>query len=162
MARKTRDVTIALADGNRDNGKMFRITEMPAVRAEKWATRALLAMAKSGAEVPDEALQAGAASLLGAGIQAFTRISFLEAEPLLDEMMGCVEIVPDPSRKDVVRPLIDDDIEEVATRLFLRGEVVDVHTGFSMNAAMSRLGQAAKEADSSSPTPTSPKSSEPS
>ncbi len=42
-------------------------------------------------------------------------------------MMDCVEI----KEERAVRALTPDDIEEVGTRLFLRGEVFKLHTGFS-------------------------------
>jgi len=157
MARKTKDVTIALAEANRDNGKTFRITEMPAVQAEKWAARALLAMSRSGVEIPEEALSAGAATLLAAGLRSFTSMAFDDAEQLLDEMFACIEFV---SSSGVVRALIEDDIDEVSTRLFLRGEVIEIHTGFSMTATLSTLGAAAKARSNSSDTSTSLKPSE--
>ena len=158
MARKVRDVTIALE--NRDTGKTFRITEMPAVQAEKWAARALLAMSRSGVEIPEEAMAAGAATLLAAGLRAFTSMAFDDAEQLLDEMFACIEYVPDPTRPTITRALIDDDIDEVATRLLLRGEVIEVHTGFSVTASLSTLGAAAKAKAATPDTSTSLKSSD--
>jgi hypothetical protein len=156
VARKVKDVTITL--NNRDTGKVFRLTEMPAVQAEKWAARALLAMSRSGVEIPEEAMSAGAAALLAAGLRSFTSMAFEDAEQLLDEMFACIQIV---TTSGVVRALIDDDIDEVATRLFLRGEVIEIHTGFSVTATLSTLGAAAKATDgNSSAMPTSPPSSE--
>jgi hypothetical protein len=37
---------------DRDKGKRFKITEMPAMKAEKWAARFFLALAKSGIDIP--------------------------------------------------------------------------------------------------------------
>ncbi|MNL82434.1 hypothetical protein D3C87_2098140 [compost metagenome] len=51
--------------------------------------------------------------------------------------MGCVQIQPSPS---VVRPLIDDDIEEVATLFHLRKQVLGLHMDFSTAAAPSTSG----------------------
>ena len=145
--RKTKIVTIT-AEG-RDKGKSYLITEMPAMQAEKWAAKALLALSRSGVEIEDETLQMGAAAVLAAGLTAFRRMNFADAEPLLDEMMSCVAFVPDRTRIDPVanapltRPLFPDDIEEVATLLTLRGEVVEIHTGFSVAAALSNAAAAA-------------------
>jgi hypothetical protein len=158
MARKVKDVAITLE--NRDTGKTFRITEMPAVQAEKWAARALLAMSRSGVEIPEEAMTAGAATLLAAGLRSFTSMAFEDAEQLLDEMFDCVQFVPDPKQPLVTRALIDDDIDEVATRLLLRGEVIEVHTGFSVTATLSTLGAAAKAKAGSSDMQTSQPSSD--
>jgi hypothetical protein len=141
MARKTIDITIT-AEG-RDNGKLFRLTEMSAAAAERWAMRALAAIGQSGAEIPEDITAAGFAGIVALGIRAFTGIPWELAEPLLAEMMTCVAIVPDPSRPQVVRPLFgDDDIEEIATRLRLRDEVLNLHAGFSIGAYLSRFKEA--------------------
>lgn len=170
MARKTKAVQIT-AEG-RDKGKTFWITEMGAVPAEKWAQRALLAFAKSGRnEVPEDIAAGGAAGLIAIGLRALTSMDFEDAEPLLDEMLGCVLFVPDPSKIDqlnkqpITRPVIWDgdaaDVEEVKTLLRLRDDVMELHLGFSIAAFLSTLGEKAKAALSNSPdTPTSPNQSE--
>ena len=61
--------------------------------------------------------------------------------PLLDEMMTCVAVW-DAHHKDYRTDLLDDDIEEIATRFLLRAEVVELHTGFPVTAALSTLGAA--------------------
>jgi hypothetical protein len=133
MARKTLTVTID-ADG-RDQDKAFLIKEMPAAQAEKWAARAFLALAKSGVQIPENLASAGLAGIAALGIKALGGMAFEDAEPLLDEMFQCISIIPDPSRPGVVRALIEDDIEEVATRLRLRKEVFSLHTSFFSSAA---------------------------
>jgi hypothetical protein len=57
------------------------------------------------------------------------------AEPLLDELLTCVEFMPDPARPEVVRSLIDDDIEEVATIFKLQKEVLALHVDFLKGAS---------------------------
>lgn len=52
------------------------------------------------------------------------------AEPLLEEMWACVQIMPDSSKPHVVRNLIEQDIEEIATRIKLRAEVWKLHVDF--------------------------------
>ena len=119
MARKSQTVTIA-AD-NRDRGKVFVLTEMSAVAAERWATRALLALSRSGVEMPDSIADGGMAGMAVVGFKALTALAFEDADLLLAEMMACVQIMPDPSRPSVVRNLlIEDDVEEVSTLLTLR------------------------------------------
>lgn len=133
MARKTEDVTIS-DKSSRDAGKTFRITEMPPRKAEKWAIRALLATARSGIELPDDIAAGGAMRAIGyVGLRAITGLDFADAEPLLDEMLECVEIV----EKKIVRPMTDDDIEEVRTIVLLRQKVLELHVGFSLAAALS-------------------------
>jgi hypothetical protein len=129
--RKTATVRID-ADGKRDAGKTFVLTEMPAMQAEGWAIRALLALSKSDVTIPPDIARQGLAGIASLGLKAISRIPFVEAQPLLTEMMSCVQFMPDPSRPMVVRPLIDDDVEELATLGRLRMEVFQLHVGFSM------------------------------
>lgn len=169
MARRTETVTIS-AEG-RDNGKTFFITEFPPRKAEAWAVRALTAIARSGKdgldpETVDAIKNSGMAAMAALGLRAITSMSYDDAMPLLDEMLEAVKFVPDVSKIDKTtmypfcRPVNDDDIEEVATLLFLRDEVFKLHTGFSVAAYLSELGSAAKEAMTSPTTPMSPGSSE--
>lgn len=167
MARKTKVVVIpAPKTGereNRDAGKAFLLTEMDAVRTEKWAARALLAIAAGGVDIPPEVLQMGAPAVVAAGFRSLVTMAFADAEPLLDEMMQCVSFIPDRRKPDVTRPLDPEDIDEVTTLLTLRGEVVELHTGFSVAAFLSKLGKAASTmtpTPDSSDTPTSPSPSE--
>ena len=69
------------------------------------------------------------------GLEMVAQIPPEDARPLLDELMRCVQAVPDPSNQSVKRPLIDDDTEEVTTRLKLRGEVLKLHVDFLTAAA---------------------------
>ncbi|MEI7296596.1 hypothetical protein WCQ02_31020 [Paraburkholderia tropica] len=139
MGRKTKTIVVE-AEG-RDQGKMFTLNEMPPSQAEKWAFRALLALSKSGVEVPEDIASSGLAGVAALGIKAFSGLRFEDAEPLLDEMFAMVSYVPDPSKPAIKRgfagvgPLIDDDIEEISTRLLLRKELFALHTSFFTTAA---------------------------
>lgn len=137
MARK--QATVTISKPGRDFGKVFVITEMSAAAGEEWAGRALFAMLNAGVDIPDNIAGAGLAGVASLGLAALTRVSFDAAKPLLDEMFSCVQIQPSPS---VTRALIDDDIEEVATRLQLRKEVWNLHVDFSIAAGSSTSGQA--------------------
>ena len=132
MARKETFITI---DANgRDQGKVFYIKEMAASQAEWWAMRALMAMGRGGVDIPDNLRSMGMAAMAVEGLKAVSKIPPDEARPLLDELMGCVQAVPNPADKSVVRPLIESDIEEVATRLNLRAEVFKLHVDFFATA----------------------------
>jgi hypothetical protein len=136
VARKQATVTIT-AEG-RDQGKVFYITEMAAMQAERWATRVLLAAAKSGMEISDETVGAGMAGLTAEGmLKAILGVPYAEAEPLLAEMLTCVKIIPDPSNPGFMRSDIESDIEEVSTLVKLRAEVFALHTNFSIGASRS-------------------------
>lgn len=130
MARKTLIVTIS--DINRDQGKIFSITEMPASRAESWAMRAGLALFHAKVELPSgfDPMRLSFAEMAEIGLQVLSGLKWEDAEPLLDEMWSCVQIQPDPVKPFVVRNLIEEDIEEISTRLRLRSEVWKLHTDF--------------------------------
>lgn len=145
MARKTVNVTIT-AEG-RDVGKRFKLTEMSAAAAEDWALRAFMSIAKGGMEIP-EGIPQSLAGIAILGLQALASADYATAKPLLDQMMGCIQVI---SSAGIVRPLMDEDIEEVATRVQLRKEVFEVHTGFFARAAAlkAKALQAAEAAASS-------------
>ena len=132
MPRKTSTLTIDA--NNRDQGKTFLITEMSADQAERWALRAGFVLMNTGVDLPELDGGISMADLSQMGLQtligAFSKVSYDQAEPLLNEMLSCVQIIPDPNKKDVSRALIDSDIEEVSTRLKLRKAVWDLHVDF--------------------------------
>lgn len=133
--RKTVDVTIS--EEGRDLGKVFRITEMSADQAERWAMRAFFALMNAGIDIPEDVAGMGLAGIAEIGLKALSRVPFEAAEPLLQDMMSCVQIVPDPGKPNVVRSLIEGDIEEILTRIQLRRAVFDVHVDFLKRVAPS-------------------------
>jgi hypothetical protein len=160
MARKEIDVTIT-ADG-RDKGKVFHIRELSAMHAEKWAMRALQAAVRAGVNIPDNIADQGMATIAAIGIQTLATMSFAEAEPLLDEMFECVLIKPDRAHPEIVRNLLEDDIEEVATRIKLRRDILDLHVSFSKPASPSTSTSQSSGMAAPSPslnTPMSPRRS---
>lgn len=128
MARATLNYTVT--DDGRDKGKVFVLTELPASQAESWALRSLLALMSGGVEVPAGFERMGMAAMAEVGIKALSQLKWEVAEPLLNEMWQCVQVMPDPARPHVVRRLIEEDIEEVMTRVKLRAEIWKLHTGF--------------------------------
>lgn len=133
MARK--EIYFTVEDKGRDLGKVFFIKEMAASQAEWWAIRAGLAMAKNGVNLPDNFSDMGMAGMAKVGLEMVAQISPDEARPLLDELMKCIQAVPDPANQSIKRALIDDDTEEVMTRLKLRSEVFKLHVDFFATVA---------------------------
>lgn len=154
--RKSKIVTIPFE--NRDKGKQFLITEMGAFQAEAWATRAFLALANSGVDLEGAHEDMGMAGLAYLGLRALTRVRYEDAKPLLDEMLTCIKIVPDPSNPSFVRDIVEgaDDVEDTATVLFLRAEVFELHTNFSIRDAISRSLAARDLSKTSGNSETSP------
>ncbi|PVX61234.1 hypothetical protein [Paraburkholderia unamae] len=139
-----KEKTIVITTEGRDKGKMFHITELPASQSEAWATRALFVMMNCGVEVPEDLLSAGLAGIAAIGVKSLSKVPYELARPLFDEMMDCIAIVPDPKQPLVKRgyggigPMIEDDIEEVSTRLQLKKAVLDLHLDFFLSAARSK------------------------
>lgn len=132
MARKV--LKLKITDEGRDKGKTFVITEMPARRGHQWATRALFGVMNAGVEIPDNIMSAGFAGVAAIGIKALGQLSVDVAEPLLNELLECVVIMPDPSKPEVTRELIDDDLEEIVTIFKLQKEALALHINFSTTA----------------------------
>lgn len=167
MARRTKVVRIETE--GRDRGKQFLITEMSAARAEDWAARLLITLARSedgkkflmtlgqsgldwsGVE------QLGLAGVAYVGIGAIGGIYWAEARELMGELMSCVSVMPDSRKSDFTRALVDsggdgDDIEEVATRARLKMEALELHTGFSIAGYVSKLRASLTRPASAGPT----------
>lgn len=156
--RKEKEIVIG-PDGGRDAGKVFVITEMPAMQGEKWAARALIAATRAGINIPENILGSGFAGVAILGIQALPTINFYDVEPLMDEMFKCIKIRPNPAAS-FARPLIEngtgDDIEEIGTRILLRKEVLALHMDFSEAAGLSNSTSEAAATSSLQTAQTSP------
>lgn len=160
--RRTVSVTIHPSpDGkeNRDAGKTFLITEVPATQAEEWGLRALMALGTSGIVVPQEMVDAGLIGAALIGYQAFMGAKPSEVLPLWREMLpACVQYEPSHGIK---LPYNDTLIEEVSTRLTLRKAIMELHTSFTAAELAQRLKAATSALSDSQSTSTSPGSSAP-
>ncbi len=128
MARNT--LNYHVTDEGRDKGKVFVLTEMAADDAESWAMRALLALMSANAEMPEGFERMGMAGMAEVGLKALSGLKWEVAKPLLDEMLTCVQFMPDPAKPQIVRKLFKGDVEEVMTLIKLRAEVWKLHTDF--------------------------------
>lgn len=140
--RREERLTIADKDpAYRDNGKVFVLKEMDAYTGQKWATRALFTLGRSGLQLPLEALGGGWAALAGFGLQALLSADYHQVEPLLDEMLGYAkyEHVPGhPLQTIAAGP--NCVVEEIKTFLTIHSALFKLHTGFSLPAASPNLG----------------------
>lgn len=154
-------VVVPSWEGSRDGGKHFLISEMPAAAAEKWAFRMFIALKGSGSEIPESAQRLGMVGVMFAGFNTFLRadVDPDAIEPLLDQMMTCVKFIRDPRATDkttgdpIATDLVsDDDILDVKTRMWLRSEVLRVHTGFMLVEAVLKWISDSKTPEGSSTT----------
>ena len=158
MARRTVTITIEDAEDpeNRDIGKTFVITEMPALVGERWAAQLLTLLAKSAVDVPDlpppESGMSGLAALSKAKIAA-PLISALQ-DPSLDAWLGCVQFQPKKAGLPLQKIAEGErcQIEEISTVSRLRFEVLDLHTGFFSKEKASTSATPSPKPTGSSPT----------
>lgn len=150
--REKKRVTIT-AKG-RDFGKIFVINEMPADQGERWASRAILAIANAGGRMPEGVIDGGLAglevswqSLMLVGMQAFAGLKWDEVEPLLAEMKPCIQWIPSANGKEVpgapaqdILPGEESQVEEIKTWYTLRLAWIELHLGFSVADVTSTSG----------------------
>lgn len=146
MSRRVEPVLMG-DDAGRDKGRSYRITEMHPVQAEEWAARAFLALAQSGASIPKDMMSSGMQGIAIVGITGLRGLPWGLAKPLMDELMACVEFVPDPKKPEFVLKDIDNHIEEVKTRLELKARAFVLHTGFSWADVLSNAEKASAAAE---------------
>ena len=142
--RKT--VTFTVSDEGRDHDKVFLLTEMSAAEAEDWALQAFFALMNAGIDIPEDVSEMGFAGIAAIGLKALGKVPYFMAEPLLNKIMECIKIVPDAKQPNVIRALIESDIEEPVTRIKLKKAVFELHTGSFMPAAPSTSAKAANQA----------------
>nr|DAX98245.1 MAG TPA: tail assembly chaperone protein [Caudoviricetes sp.] len=128
MALKTKEVTI---EKGRDAGVRFLVTEMPVVKADKWATKVLIALVNAGVEVPN--VNAGMLGITTMLLSSLQNIAEDKAIPLLDELLDCVQIIPEGGKP---RPLdlSMNDVQDFTTLWLLRKEALMLHIDFLQNA----------------------------
>ena len=130
MALKTKQITI---EYGRDKGRVFLITEMSAAHADNWAMRALIALANGGVDLGGLSPQQGMMGMAGVALDALGRLKADDAIPLLNELLDCVQIIPEGGRPTPVEYGL-----QRRGRLYhlwrLRKEVFALHTDFLQHA----------------------------
>lgn len=124
MGRHTETITIE--DEGRDKGKVFVITELPALDIERWTVRLVLALGKNGISLPDVQADSGFAGIAGILWVLMAQITPEDAEGLMATMMQGLKM----DEGKIVRDAGGDDIEEPETILQIRMAWVDLHAGF--------------------------------
>ena len=130
MALKTKQITI---EHGRDKGRVFLITEMPAAHADNWAMRALIALANGGVDLGGLSPQQGMMGMAGVALDALGRLKADDAIPLLNELLDCVQIIPEGGKPRQLN-MDFNDVEDFTTLWRLRKEVFALHTDFLQHA----------------------------
>lgn len=119
-----------IGEDGRDKGKVFVLTEMSARQGEEWAMRALLALMQSGTDIPEGFQFLGVAALASMGMKVLTGLKWEVAQPLLEEMFQGLKIIRDPKKPSMLFDVLEEDIEEISTRVKLRGAIFRLNTDF--------------------------------
>lgn len=118
-----------------DKGKVFLITEMPLLEADRWAWSLGHGMMKGGLDVDqininkmDVKTVGGILEFAKLGVAALGNIERDTLFELLDELTDkCIRIV---TESGVTRDLVDGDVTALKTLNYLRMEAVKLHIGF--------------------------------
>lgn len=136
---------ITIKDG--ENDLLFSVEQMPALKLEKWIYRAVILLAKAnGAEIAGESMKDARAAVAklksgdadGSGVAWIVNtiggLDFDKAEPLMDEMMGCVKLLPDANNRAVEMPMsattIEGHISSPLTLMKVRLEALKANFSF--------------------------------
>lgn len=142
--RRTLQVTIG--EPNRDMGKVFVITEMPADQGERWANRLIFKILTAHARLSQDARESGMAGLsmmlprsMAASVRWLAGLSYdHEVEALLVEQMHCVTYNPPaPLPAQALLPGAASQVQEISTFWELRAKWLELHLGFLLAAGAS-------------------------
>jgi len=133
--RKTKVITIE--DEGRDKGKSYLITEMPLFQGEEWALRVIMEVARAMQTLPAgfdgtrEWFQLyGMEWLASSGIKVFGNLEWITTRQLMQELIDCIEYLPNKNDMRVKHKEIYSVTEEIPTMLRLKWEVINLHFDF--------------------------------
>ena len=70
-----KEAMVTIDAPGRDQGKVYKLTEMPASQAEAWATRLMLCLARGGVDVPANFLDLGMEGIALVSIRALAGVA---------------------------------------------------------------------------------------
>ena len=125
-----REVALSVPMEGADHNKRFVITRMSAFEADRWGRHCLQAALGGGADLTGISPEDGLAGLAAAGIGLFGSMEPERMDSLLERLMRCVSVQPDPANPSLRRPLHESDIEEIPTVGWLQKEAFALHVDF--------------------------------
>ncbi|MFT9441034.1 MAG: hypothetical protein ABF593_04645 [Acetobacter papayae] len=127
-----KQITVTCPHEGDDKGKQFVITRMSAVEADKWGRHCFQAGAASGAAIPGMDPGAGLAGLAAAGIGIFAAMEPSRMDELIDQLLQCVQMIPDPGNPAILLnwQMAQTQIEEIPTIGWLQVEAFKLHVDF--------------------------------
>jgi hypothetical protein len=148
---KTKEVTIT-AEG-RDKGRKYLLTEMPALKAERWARHAIMAMNRKDLDIASEVAALGMWGFVLGGLQALAGGDVAAVDNLMDEMIPQIQIIEEHTTRPIKG---DNDVWEILTWKTLRQELIELHISFTFAELASKLATSAQTQPDLSTTQTSP------
>ncbi|QEA11038.1 hypothetical protein ABSZL4_74 [Acinetobacter phage AB_SZL4] len=135
MSEGLKTKTVTIEDG-RDKGKVFKITEMPAIQADEWAHRLLEQAANSGVNLKDvDVLNLDTKSMAGMieiGAAVFTVLGRIpheiSRELKFDLLDRCVQIVPKSGEPRMC--MWDQEIKDFKNFTILAAHAIGIHIDF--------------------------------
>lgn len=112
---------IAAERENRDSGKHFSVELLSAWDAEKWASEAVFAIAKTHGSME---------ALAGFGIAALMQLPFDKYESLMGRLMARVKFVKDPMKPHDGIAILPAHFQEVSTLFKLKKFILEAHINF--------------------------------
>lgn len=119
----------------------FHITQMPAYQREDWHYRAMHALLRSGADVPDGMSLSDMSKVGPEGLfSLFGGIDYHTAKQLFDEMFKyCQRILPEGGSMPVTPESLDAYVQDPATIVRLRFEAVKLNLVFQKGGSEKNL-----------------------
>lgn len=129
-----KQVTVVCPHDGADKGKRFVITRMSAVAADRWGRHCMQAAASSGGDIAGVAQGGGLAAVAAAGIGIFAAMDPARMDELIDQLLQCVQMQPDPANPAMLLPWAvvsaGEQIEEIPTIGWLQKEAFVLHVDF--------------------------------
>ena len=132
MARKEKIITIK----DRDKELTFKITEMPAMKAERWKIRAIMLLLSSDIDMPQGAsIEEGISEFMAGGAEklfkALSKVDVDKAINLFDEMLySCIQLSTQGVDTQINEDIINSNVEDSSTLTKLRFECLKLHFDF--------------------------------
>ena len=132
MARKEKTITIK----DRDKELIFKITEMPAMKAERWKIRAIMLLLSSDIDMPQGAsIEEGISEFMAGGAEklfkALSKVDVDKAINLFDEMLySCIQLSTQGVDTQINEDIINSNVEDSSTLTKLRFECLKLHFDF--------------------------------
>lgn len=132
MSRKEKIITIK----DRDKELIFKITEMPAMKAERWKIRAIMLLLSSDIDMPQGAsIEEGINQFMAGGAEklfkALSKVDVDKAINLFDEMLySCIQLSTQGVDTQINEDIINSNVEDSSTLTKLRFECLKLHFDF--------------------------------